>query len=313
MAIPTISREKLVRAPGMLKYGADVYLYSLTPIEVNLVTVSADVVVDGVGRVRRHVQDRYLEITCTPPEFEAFNTLMLPYATMPMGASIFGATTDTALVLHTRNGKSYTFHAAAPTAFGIMGKAAGAPLLGQLTFTAVLKNNAKPGDAGAYYTLDTAAAYPGDANFSRAACITPSLSCSWGAAPFEAFHIEDALDIAFALELQPETVGALGTVDMKFVNCIVNARGVPVGLTMSELYTAADAGQAFGEQRTENDLILSGNGFYFAAYNAQLEDPNVGFSATRRVPGQANWTTNRSLTAGAIDAAFFIGTAAPEA
>lgn len=304
-----IARNLLVRAPGVLKFGAATWIYSTTPIEVNLVTKHNDVNVDGVGRVRRPKTDQYLEITCTPPEFEAYSVLMSPYATMSQGTSIFGAA-DTALVFYGRDGKSRTFHAAAPTAFGIVGKT-GLPIFNTLTFTAVVKNNTAPGTANAYFTEATEA-YPGDNNFSRAAVITPALSCSWGnTSPLDAFHVKEGLDIAFALSLDPELIDGLGTVDMKFMDCIVNARGIPVGLTAAQLYAAADLDQAMGAQRTENDLVLSGSGFHFTAYSAQMEDPNTGFSASRLVSGQAMWTTNRSLTAGALNPIFRIGTAAP--
>lgn len=304
-----ISRTNLVRAPGHLKYGASTTIYSQTPVEVNLVTRHTDVKVEGIGRTRRTKVDQYLEITCTPPEFEGFGVLMDPYATMTPGTSVFGAT-DTALVFYGRDGKSRTFHCAAPTAFGISGKV-GQPLFGQLTFTSILKNAAEPGDAGAYFT-EASASYPGDAAYARSAVITPALKCAWGASPFDAFWVREGLDIAFGLELDPDTADGLGTLDMKFQDCIVNARGIPVGVTATQLYAAADVHQAMGAQRTENDLILSGTGFHFTAYSAQMEDPNTGFSATRLIPGQALWTTNRTITDGALNPAFRIGTAAPE-
>jgi hypothetical protein len=251
-----------------------------------------------------------LEITCTPPEFEGFNVLMQPYATMDQGTSIFTAA-DVPLVFWGRDGKKRTFHAAAPTAFGIAGRV-GVPLFGQLTFTAVIKNGVTPGTANAYFT-EAAADYPGDAAFSKAAVITPTLLASWGAGDFAEFYVREGLDIAFALALDSTTIDGLGTVDMTFMDCIVNARGIPVGVNIPQLYAAADVDQAFGAQRTENNLILSGAGFHFTGYNAQLEDPNTGFSATRLVAGQAMWTTNRSITEGALDPIFRIATAAPGA
>lgn len=305
-----IQRQALVRAPGHLKFGDDTVIYSTTPIVVSQVVRRTDYTVDGMGRVRRSTVDRYLEITCRPAEFEGFGALMTPYATMEPGDSVFG-NADKPLVFFGRDGKSRTFHAAAPTAFGIAGKL-GEPVLNQLTFTAVIKNGAEPGSANAYYT-EAAAAYPGDSAFSRAACITPALKASWGNdAPFDEFWLEEGLDIAFALDLQPDGADGLGTLDMKFQDCIVNARGVPVGVTLTELYTASDFDVALGEQNTERDLILSGNGFHFTAYGCQLEDPETGFSATRKIPGQALWTTNRFLAAdNTLNPVFRLATAAP--
>jgi hypothetical protein len=275
---------------------------------VNLVTKHNDISVDGLGRVRKAATDRYLEITCKPNEFEGYAALMTPYAAMDAGTSIFGAT-DTALIFYGRDGKSRTFHSAAVTGFGIVGKA-GSTLLNTLTFTALLANNKSPGDAGAYFTEATLT-YPGDTNYSRSAAITPALSCAWGAAPFDAFHVQDGLDIAFALALEPDLVDGLGTVDMKFQDCIVNASGIPVGMTATELYTAADMNTVMGAAATENDLILSGTGFHFTAYGAMLTDPKVAFSASKRVPGQVVWTTNRSQTAGANNPCFRLAAAAP--
>jgi len=291
-----VTRTNLVRAPGHLKFGASTYIYSTTPIEVNIVTKRSDYAVEGFGRVRRVQTDRYLEITCRPAEFEGYGALMSPYATMETGASIFGASADVPLVFYGRDGKSRTFHASAPTAFGLSGKM-GEPLLNQLTFTAIIKNGGVPGAANAYYTEATAT-YPGDTNFSRVACITPALVGSWGASPFDVMHFTEGLDIAFALDLQPDMVDGIGTVDMKFQDCIINARGIPVGFSLTELYTAADFDTALGAQANYNDLILSGTGFHFTAYGAQLEDPNTGFSSTRLIPGQALWTTNRNVIDG---------------
>jgi hypothetical protein len=303
-----IQRSSLVNVSGHLKFGASTFIYSEVPIEVSLVTKFNDVAVDGLGRVRKVVTDRYLEITCKPNEFEGFGALMNPYAAMMPGASIFGSS-DVPLVFFGRDGKSRTFHAAAPTGFGIVGKA-GSTIFNTLTFTAVLANNKTPGEAGAYFTEATVT-YPGDTNYARSAAITPALSCAWGAAPWNAFHVSEGLDIAFALALEPDVVDGLGTVDMKFQDCIVNASGVPVGVSATDLMTAADMNSALGSQATENDLIMSGAGFHFTAYAAQLTEPKVAFSASRRVPGQVVWTTNRTMTSGALNPCFRIGTAAP--
>lgn len=307
----SITRETLVRAPGHLVYNGTTTIYSTIPIVVNQVTRRTDYAVEGIGRVRRPTVDRYLEIICRPAEFEGFGVLMSPYATMAQGASIFGST-DKPLVFFGKDGKSRTFHCAAPTAFGLSGKL-GEPLMNQLTFTSILKNGVEPGAANAYFT-EAAAAYPGDNAFSRAACITPALKASWGSGlgPFNQFHLVEGLDIAFALDLQPDTIDGLGTADMKFVDCIVNARGIPVGVTLSQLYAASDFDSALGSQSTENNLVLFGNGFHFTAYSAQLEDPETGFSASRLIPGQAMWTTNRTVTSGAVDPVFQLSTTPPE-
>lgn len=304
-----VSRALLAHVGGHLKFGDSTYIYSQDPIAVNLVTRFNDVNVDGIGRVRRPTVDRYLEITVKPVEFEGYGALMTPYATMQPGASIF-TLTDVPLLFYGRDGKLRTFHCAAPTAFGIMGKT-GFPLLNTLTFTAILADSKAPADAGAYWT-ESSVSYPGDSNFSKAACITPALSAVWGASPFDAFHLdENGLDIAFALSTAPDVVDGLGTVDMKFLDCIVNASGVPVGVTLAQLHTAANMGTAHGAAATENDLILSGTGFHFTAYNAMLTDPKAAFSAVQRVPGQVVWTTNRTLTTGSLNPCFRISTAAP--
>ena len=305
----TISRSLLAHVSGHLKYGASTYIYSEAPITVNLVTKYNDISVDGLGRVRKATVDRYLEIVCKPNEFEGYAALMTPYASMEAGASIFGASSDTALIFYGRDGKSRTFHCAAVTGFGIVGKA-GSTLFNTLTFTAILANNKAPTDSGAYFT-EASLTYPGDTNYSRAAAITPALSGVWGAAPFDSFYVQDGLDIAFALALEPDTADGLGTIDMKFMDCIINASGIPLGMTATELYTAAGMFTAMGAAATENDLILSGTGFHFTAYGAMLTDPKVAFSAAQRVPGQVVWTTNRSQTAGAQNPCFRLAAAAP--
>lgn len=304
-----ITRTLLAHVGGHLKFGDSTYLYSQEPIAVNLVTKYNDIAVDGLGRVRRAAVDRYLEVTVKPVEFEGYGALMTPYATMQPGASIF-TLTDVPLLFYGRDGKLRSFHAAAPTAFGIVGRT-GYPLINTLTFTCILADNKTPGDAGAYWT-ESSVSYPGDSNFSKAAVITPALSAVWGASPFDAFPFDESgLDIAFALSTTPDIVDGLGTVDMKFLDCIVNASGVPVGLTLAQLHTAANANTAMGSSATENDLILSGSGFHFTAYNAMLTDPKAAFSAAQRVPGQCVWTTNRTLTTGSLNPCFRIGTAAP--
>lgn len=304
-----ITRTLLAHVGGHLKFGSSTYLYSQEPISVTLVTKYNPISVDGMGRVRNASVDRYLEITVKPVEFEGYGAIMSPYATMQPGASIF-TTSDVPLLFYGRDGKLRSFHCAAPTAFGIMGRT-GYALLNTLTFTAILANNKNPGDAGAYWT-ETDVSYPGDSNFSKSAVITPALSASWGAAPFDAFPFdENGLDIAFALSTTPDVVDGLGTVDMKFLDCIVNASGVPVGLTLAQLHAAADMNTALGSSATENDLILSGTGFHFTAYSAMLTDPKASFSAGSRVPGQVVWTTNRTLTSGSLNPCFRVGTAAP--
>jgi hypothetical protein len=305
-----ISRTSIARVPGHIKFGSSTYLYPQGPIEINLVTERFPVTVDGIGKIEERPSSRRYEITVTPcGEIEALAALF-PYASTIPGASVF-TVTDVPLIVYGRDNKTYTFHAAAVTGMALTPRMGGT-YLGGLTFTAILKDGAAPGDTGAYYTLDTSLTYPGDSNFSRSAIVTPPLTGVWGASdPWDSFHTREGFDVQFQLDLQPEMVDGLGLVDMKFVDVQVSATCTPVGVTASQLYALADANLGIGSSPTRNDLIVSGTGFYLALKGANAIDPNLGFSSSRPLAGQVQFMTNRAQTTGVSDAVFVLATAAP--
>jgi len=305
----SITRTTLARVPGHIKFGASAYLYSRAPIEVVQRQTRSPIVVDGIGRIEDRPTDNLFEITVQPAgEFEHLST-WFPYASTVPGASIFGAT-DTALIIQGRDGKKRTFHCAALTGMSLSLRT-GQPLINNLTFTAILKNEATPGAANAYYTLEASEAYPGDANFDKSLIITPPLSAAWGSAPWDEFWAAEGWDINFNLSLEPETVDGLGTIDMKFVDLVVEATGTPVGVTMVDVFAAAGADDALGSSPAREDLIISGTGFHFTLYDATAQDASAGFGATRRVPGSLKWVSNRAQTTGATNPVFRLAASAP--
>lgn len=310
----SIDRASIIRGPAIVTFGGETF-YSKGDITYGPTVGTFDVETDRFGVVDTRHSDRRFEISFEPiGEWEALSVLF-PYATTAYGASVYGAS-DSALVIHTLAGTKYTFHNAAVTSMPGIRAGVSQTLLGEVTFTALLKNSTDPTNAAAYYTV-ASEAYPGDTGFDACAIKTLAYASAWGiTSPWDDFATEGGWEIGFDLSLRDEQVDGLGTVDMTFQNLKVNASCIPIGPTPEQVLTAMDlqgSGNALGSCRvtTGDDLNISATGVYVRLYNANLDDADLGQGTERKAVGQCSWLARRTVTAGSADPLFYVGTAAP--
>ncbi len=265
------------------------------------------------GEVDGRTKDKRIEVSFEPDgRFNnALAAVLWAYAATNIGASIFGAT-DTPLVIQGRDGISLTVPNAAVTKMASIFASVAKTLQGPITFTGLLKNSTAPSAAGAYYVI-ASSAYPGDTGWSRADIKTLAYASAWGSSPWAAFNTEDGWEIEFDLQLAPQMVDGLGTVDMSLQGLTVKAKSIPVGPNLAQLHTAMQENTDFGtSMATANDLIISATGVYIRLSNAGMISMDASWGSQKKRLGACEWQANRTVTTGVPDPLFYIGDAAPE-
>lgn len=309
----SIDRQTISRGPAIITYNGASF-YSKGEITYGAQVEQYDIETDRFGPVDTRHADRRFEIN-----FESIGqwtnlAVLFPYATAPIGSSVFGAV-DTPLVIHTLAGETYTFHNAALTTMPTIRAGVKETLIGDITFTAILRNDMDPSDADAYYTVGSAP-YPGDQGFNSCDIRTLAYASNWGAAPWDDFATEAGWEVSFDLALRDETVDGLGTVDMTFQSLKVSASCIPIGPLPTDVLDAQELqgnGNALGACRatTGRDLNIFADGVYIRLFNANLDNADLGQGTNRKVIGSSEWMSRRTVTGGFTDPLFFVGDTAP--
>lgn len=296
-----------------MTFGGETF-YSKGDITMKPVISSFDVETSRFGKVDSRQASRAWEISFEPLGVWTAGILavLFPYATSALGSSVFGAT-DSALVVHTLAGKQWTFHNAAVTTMPSIRASVKQTLLGAVTFTALLKKDTAASAADAYFTV-ASVAYPGDTGWDACDIKTLAYTSAWGSSPWDDFDTEDGWEIGFDLQLRDEEVDGSGVIDKTFQDLTVTASATPIGPTPEEVATAMDIqGAALGACQANGgvDLNVYATGVYVRVYSAQLDDTDLGHGTDRKTVGKCDWMARRTVTAGALDPLFYVGTAAP--
>lgn len=314
-----IDRTTVLSEPGLLVFGSQ-HIYSKEAITVELIEETQPVPTDAFGDLDERGVDRRIEIKLTPVgELEAL-AVLYPHGGLDLGASPFGST-DAAAVIYTASGKSLTIHNAAVTTMPDLALGHKVTLFGEVTLTGLLRNEYDPNDANAYFTwAASGASYPGDASFSPAAIKTLGYVAAWGAtAPWDEFYSEAGFSVKFNTSFESVPADGHGTIDMRLSNLVVEVTGTPVGIAF------ADAVAKFGYQGSgfqlgaskaaSDDLVITNQvgatALHFALASPILKQAPARFGSKVRGVGELMWRATRTLTAGAADPLFTVGTSAP--
>jgi hypothetical protein len=284
-------------------------IYSQGNVEVKLIEERFDIKVDGVRMMQQRAKDRRYEITLTPAgEFKDLAVLW-PYASTVIGTKIFANDT---LTLWSRDATANKriFSNVAITKLPPIRASSGQTMLGSMTFTAILKDGAVPGDADAY-VVQSDDTWPSEA-LDVSKIITPIFARSWGSSPWDAFFVgPDGMEFDFPLGLKPHTVDGLGTVNYSVISHEGTCNFTPMGLTEEQIRSAVGANAVLGSAPTVNNLIAAGTGCHLTLYSAQMQEAAFTFGADAERLGPLTAKATQTLSAGALNPIYRIAAAAP--
>ena len=219
-----------------------------------------------------------------------------------VGTAIFGAT-DNALVILARDGSRITYANAQITKLAELYLGVDSELFAaSVEITALLKNNANPEDAGAYFTRDTATY--SETTFSTSAFKKTRWSGAWtGITGFTSFAPQKGARVSWNCDVKPDMVDGYGTVGMYIgpAGMIAGLKCVPIGPTMAQIDTAQAAGVAHGAllSAAAATLTLTGSsGGSVALTGAALTETGAAFGIEPLRVGEVAWETTRSITTG---------------
>ena len=188
-------------------------------------------------------------------------------------------------------------------------------LLEEVQFDAFLGDGRDPTSVIAYYSI-AASPYLGDTTFNPANILTQPVNIAWGTSPWDSFQMKTGVRVRFDLSLEDVDIDGLGTLTKRISGLKVTARGIPVGISESDLLTAlqqqgagAGIGRSLGSGKA--DFVMSATGFYAKLTAAALVGGPQLFSSRQDRVGELTWVATRTFTNGMPNALFYIGTAVP--
>lgn len=298
-----ITTTTILRGPAFVAFNGGLF-YSESNIQVKLISETFAPKADGFPALGKRVKDRKYEITMKLiGEWESLGVLF-PHGNTALGSYLFN---NTSLVIWTNDGVKRTFSNAAVTKMPGVSANVGT-ILGDVTFTALLKDGAEPGDSDAYVVIGSGT--PPVTGIGS--IITPVWTCAYGSGVLETFRTgESGVVFDFGMEVSPIKVAGLGTVQMALSGRSVTARFTPVGVTEAEILALVNSNTAMGASPSVADLVVSGTGAYIAAYSAQLEEPTFNFHTQTDRIGELLATASQTWDTGASNPLFYVGTSAP--
>jgi hypothetical protein len=233
-------------------------------------------------------------------EIEAL-TVLFPYGSTAMGASIYGGT-DKPLVI-TAADATYTIRNAAVTQMPSLRLTANNTAFGSVQFTGLLDLGGDPSSLGDYYSVGAGASI--GAAFDPTKLVTAPYTATLGALNFNS---EAGFDVAFELGLTPIVVDGIGTVDMTMQNLGCTITCIPVGVAENSFDTyfgSLDAGEDLASVALDISTATTG-GLNFDALAVQVIDLQKRFSPTENRLGQLSLACKRTFTTGAPEPLFTI-------
>lgn len=314
----SLDRTTILSEPGLIVFQS-AHFYSKGAITVDFVGDPFEVDTDAFGPVDERDADRRIEIKFTPVgELESLGVLY-PHASLVIGASPYGGT-DKPVVIYTASGKSLTVHNCSITKMPDLVLSHRDTLFGEVILTGLLVDEADPDDANSYYAwAASGASYPGDANFSVSAIKTLGYKGAWGSSPWDEFFTEAGFSVAFNTTWSDVPVDGHGTVDYRLQSLAVEVSAIPVGIALADVLTALKfqgSGNPLGGSKVPSDDLIITNqagstALHFELLKPVLKQPQARFGAQVKGVGELVWRATRTITAGAADPLFYIGTSAP--
>lgn len=297
----TFDRTTIVRGPCKIVYDAQTF-YSKGGVSLTMTNSTFDKETDAYGIVGKAKTDFQVVVEFEPVgEIEAL-TVLFPYGSTSIGASIYGATDKTLVI--TATDATYTIRNAAVTQMPSIRCTANNTAFGSVQFTGLLDKGGNPSLLADYYAVAAGASI--GATFDPSKLVTAPYTATLGGSL--AFSSEAGFEIAFDLSLNPVTVDGMGTVDMSLQNLGVNITCIPVGVAENSFDTyfgSLDAGEDLGVATLGIQTTTVG-GLNFDCAAVQIVDLQKRFSPTENRLGQLNMSARRTFTSGAPNAMFTV-------
>ena len=294
------TRSSIIRGPAVVIFGGSTF-YSRDDIELDLSIGTFPIETSMFGKVDERVSSRATRVRFTPAgEWEALSVLW-PYGSANIGDSVFGAS-DVPLVIHTRDGKTFTLAAAAVTSMPDIVLSAQQTLIGAVEFTGIGADGGEWTDADSLIAQASSAF--SDTGFSSSAIKTQPYSAAWGAsAPWDAFQSMDGFRVSFDLGLNPVETDSDGLVDMTIANLGVTCRCRPQGITEAQLISALKlqgTGNARGRSLNSgsNSLVITGTGVSVTLTGAAIRAGGMQFGAQTPRVGEVEFLATRTFSTG---------------
>jgi hypothetical protein len=298
--MPTFTRTTIVRGPAKVAYDSATF-YSKGGITLTMTNATFDKESDAYGILGKSKTDFQVVVEFEPVgEIEAL-TVLFPYGSTAMGASIYGGT-DKPLVI-TAADATYTIRNAAVTQMPSLRLTANNTAFGSVQFTGLLDLGGDPSSLGDYYSVGAGASI--GAAFDPTKLVTAPYTATLGALNFNS---EAGFDVAFELGLTPIVVDGIGTVDMTMQNLGCTITCIPVGVAENSFDTyfgSLDAGEDLASVALDISTATTG-GLNFDALAVQVIDLQKRFSPTENRLGQLSLACKRTFTTGAPEPLFTI-------
>lgn len=302
----SVARSSLGRGPAKVTFGATT-LWTRDDLVPRHAPVWEPVKSSMHGQVDKFKKDLVIKNSLVLFGLWQDLAVLFPSALMNpvVGTSLFG-TTDNALVIHARNQDRITYPNSQITKLADLYLGVDSELFAAaVEITSLIKNNANPEDAGAYFVRDTAAY--SDTTFA----LTNFKKCRWTAAwagktGLTSFIAQKGFNLAWQLDLKQDTVDGLGTVDMYIGEggLIGGLKCVPIGPTLAQIDTAQATGSAHGALLSagQADLTLTGTSASVVLKYAAMTESGTAFGIDPLRVGEVAWETTRGFTAGVAQA-----------
>lgn len=306
----TIDRSTIKMGPGKALYDS-ANLFSQDGITARVSKTLFEVLTDHAGVVDRRLDDVSVEVNLTPKAWDNLDVI-LPYATLAIGSSIYGAV-DKPLVVTPINGAPITVAAAAVTRLPSLTFSAVKPLLGEIGFTGILANATEWAAAAARLSLGANASGVALTGFDLTKVPNYAYSATLGALTFES---EEGFNVEFDLQLEDVKVDSQGVVDKILTSLTATCSFVPVGLTEAQIL-AALAVQGAGVRRGGSiggaDFVITGSAVgapIFTLKGASVSQGGYRFARNAKRVGEIQLVTRRTLTNGVLDPLWTVGAVA---
>ncbi|PWU18910.1 MAG: hypothetical protein C5B50_07790 [Verrucomicrobia bacterium] len=309
-----VSRANLGRGPAIVTYGGAT-LFTRNDINLRHTPMLNAVETSMYGTIDKFKRNLSIRIPLTLwGSWENLSVLFPSSILNPtIGASLVGSS-DTPLVVLGRNGDQLTYACATLVKLGNLYLGVDSELwAAEVEFLAIVKSNAYPEDAGAYFALATGQSYT-DNTFAKTNFKKVRWTGAWGSKTgFGTIIPQKGFQVTWQLEYDEINVDGYGTVDVTLKNFLGGVKCIPIGPTLAQIEAQSNAqGSAHGTLLSNGtvaaaDLTLTGGSSSVVLKSAGMTENGYMFGIEPLRQGEVAWETTRGFTAGAANAVATVG------
>lgn len=258
-----IARASVIRGPAVVTYNSQSF-YTQGDVKVTVEHVPFDVLTSAFGKVDERVKSRRATCAFTPDGklTAALAAVLWPFAATAYGASVL-SDKDVLITPCTPTGggvvTSWTLYNAAVSKMPDLVMSANKTLVGEVTFTAIGKDNVDPATAESLIKVD-AAATATDAEFTNSDIVTTPYTAAWGST-ITGIESGEGFTVSFDHTLEEQVADNYGIVDLLFRDLTLRARFDALNVSEANMATAIAIDKAVGASLlSTTDLTIQNTG-----------------------------------------------------